>query len=86
MLKAHSRKGKNNARPSYSNDKIGNNVSIKMYSCKNVLAKNFMKHELNTRPKFRLFSRTIPPKSQLVLDLHVKECSGVNFLEHVQVS
>lgn len=28
--------------------------------------------------------RTIPPKSQLVLDLHVKECSGVNFLEHVQ--
>lgn len=29
--------------------------------------------------------RQIPPKSQLVLDLHVKECSGVNFLEHVQV-
>ncbi|XP_020280997.1 furin-like protease 1, isoforms 1/1-X/2 isoform X2 [Pseudomyrmex gracilis] len=28
--------------------------------------------------------RQIPPKSQLVLDLHVKECSGVNFLEHVQ--
>ncbi|XP_035729169.1 furin-like protease 1 isoform X1 [Vespa mandarinia] len=28
--------------------------------------------------------RAIPPKSQLVLDLHVKECSGVNFLEHVQ--
>ncbi|EGI61972.1 Furin-like protease 1, isoforms 1/1-X/2 [Acromyrmex echinatior] len=28
--------------------------------------------------------RTIPPKSQLVLDLHVKDCSGVNFLEHVQ--
>ncbi|XP_043503408.1 furin-like protease 1 isoform X3 [Polistes fuscatus] len=28
--------------------------------------------------------RPIPPKSQLVLDLHVKECSGVNFLEHVQ--
>ncbi|KYN32888.1 Furin-like protease 1, isoforms 1/1-X/2 [Trachymyrmex septentrionalis] len=27
---------------------------------------------------------TIPPKSQLVLDLHVKDCSGVNFLEHVQ--
>ncbi|XP_014473595.1 PREDICTED: furin-like protease 1, isoforms 1/1-X/2 isoform X2 [Dinoponera quadriceps] len=28
--------------------------------------------------------RPIPPKSQLILDLHVKECSGVNFLEHVQ--
>ncbi|XP_024940569.1 furin-like protease 1 isoform X2 [Cephus cinctus] len=28
--------------------------------------------------------RQIPPKSQLVLELHVKECSGVNFLEHVQ--
>ncbi|XP_019699116.2 furin-like protease 1, isoforms 1/1-X/2 isoform X2 [Harpegnathos saltator] len=28
--------------------------------------------------------RSIPPKSQLSLDLHVKECSGVNFLEHVQ--
>ena len=30
--------------------------------------------------------RPIPPKSQLTLELHVKECSGVNFLEHVQVS
>ncbi|XP_048513827.1 furin-like protease 1 isoform X3 [Athalia rosae] len=28
--------------------------------------------------------RTIPPKSQISLPLHVKECSGVNFLEHVQ--
>ncbi|XP_012280336.1 furin-like protease 1 [Orussus abietinus] len=28
--------------------------------------------------------RQIPAKSQLVLELHVKECSGVNFLEHVQ--
>ncbi|XP_076390926.1 furin-like protease 1 isoform X3 [Megachile rotundata] len=28
--------------------------------------------------------RPIPPKSQLTLELHVKECSGVNFLEHVQ--
>ncbi|XP_076621880.1 furin-like protease 1 isoform X4 [Colletes latitarsis] len=28
--------------------------------------------------------RPIPPKSQLSLELHVKECSGVNFLEHVQ--
>ncbi|KAG7210501.1 hypothetical protein KM043_012022 [Ampulex compressa] len=28
--------------------------------------------------------RSIPAKSQLVLDLYVKECSGVNFLEHVQ--
>nr|XP_033330920.1 furin-like protease 1 isoform X1 [Megalopta genalis] len=28
--------------------------------------------------------RPIPPKSQLVLELNVKECSGVNFLEHVQ--
>ncbi|XP_046626653.1 furin-like protease 1 isoform X1 [Neodiprion virginianus] len=28
--------------------------------------------------------RTIPPKSQITLMLHVKECSGVNFLEHVQ--
>ncbi|XP_026666894.1 furin-like protease 1, isoforms 1/1-X/2 [Ceratina calcarata] len=28
--------------------------------------------------------RAIPPKSQLTLELHVKECSGVNFLEHVQ--
>ncbi|KAK2575143.1 hypothetical protein KPH14_008860 [Odynerus spinipes] len=28
--------------------------------------------------------RSIPPKSQLNLELHVKECSGVNFLEHVQ--
>lgn len=28
--------------------------------------------------------RSIPPKSQLFLQLHVKECSGVNFLEHVQ--
>lgn len=30
--------------------------------------------------------RPIPPKSQLTLELNVKECSGVNFLEHVQVS
>ncbi|XP_033212963.1 furin-like protease 1 isoform X7 [Belonocnema kinseyi] len=28
--------------------------------------------------------RAIPAKSQLILELHVKECSGVNFLEHVQ--
>lgn len=28
--------------------------------------------------------RTIPPRSLLTLELHVKECSGVNFLEHVQ--
>ncbi|XP_031774947.1 furin-like protease 1, isoforms 1/1-X/2 isoform X2 [Apis florea] len=28
--------------------------------------------------------RPIPPKSQLTLELNVKECSGVNFLEHVQ--
>ncbi|XP_076750015.1 furin-like protease 1 isoform X1 [Xylocopa sonorina] len=28
--------------------------------------------------------RPIPPKSQLTLELHVKECSDVNFLEHVQ--
>ncbi|XP_066585084.1 furin-like protease kpc-1 isoform X2 [Prorops nasuta] len=28
--------------------------------------------------------RQIPPRSQLTLQLHVKECSGVNFLEHVQ--
>ena len=30
--------------------------------------------------------RQIPPKSQLLLELHVKECTGVNFLEHVQVN
>uniref|UniRef100_A0A0C9RNP4 furin n=1 Tax=Fopius arisanus TaxID=64838 RepID=A0A0C9RNP4_9HYME len=29
-------------------------------------------------------NRQIPSRSQLVLELHVKECSGVNFLEHVQ--
>ncbi|XP_057324467.1 furin-like protease 1 isoform X2 [Microplitis mediator] len=29
-------------------------------------------------------NRSIPSRSQLTLDFHVKECSGVNFLEHVQ--
>ncbi|XP_028982510.1 furin-like protease 1 [Diachasma alloeum] len=29
-------------------------------------------------------NRQIPSRSQLVLELHVKECSVVNFLEHVQ--
>ncbi|XP_063990950.1 furin-like protease 1 isoform X1 [Diachasmimorpha longicaudata] len=29
-------------------------------------------------------NRPIPSRSQLVLELHVKECTGVNFLEHVQ--
>ncbi|XP_052120301.1 furin-like protease 1 isoform X2 [Frankliniella occidentalis] len=28
--------------------------------------------------------KLIPSKSQVVLQLHVKECAGVNFLEHVQ--
>ena len=30
--------------------------------------------------------RLIPAKSHVTLQLHVKECAGVNFLEHVQVS
>ncbi|XP_034948882.1 furin-like protease 1 [Chelonus insularis] len=29
-------------------------------------------------------NRSIPSRSQLSLDFHVKECTGVNFLEHVQ--
>lgn len=30
--------------------------------------------------------RLIPAKSHVSLQLHVNECAGVNFLEHVQVS
>jgi hypothetical protein len=30
--------------------------------------------------------RLIPPKSHVSLQLHVRECAGVNVLEHVQVS
>jgi hypothetical protein len=32
------------------------------------------------------YFRLIPAKSHVTLQLHVKECAGVNFLEHVQVS
>ena len=33
-----------------------------------------------------LVYRNIPAKSKVTLDLKVTNCSGVNFLEHVQVS
>ena len=30
--------------------------------------------------------RLIPAKSQVQIQLHVSECSGVNYMEHVQVT
>lgn len=57
-------------------------LSSDQYKAPIMLITHFLKtHDI----KFSSIYRQIPSRSQLVLELHVKECSGVNFLEHVQV-
>jgi hypothetical protein len=51
---------------------------------KNLSVFSFSNNTVNTNTSIDF--RLIPAKSHVTLQLHVKECAGVNFLEHVQVS